>query len=202
MRTVLSSLFDRFRSAGIGDAKKRARYSDDIQLVTVVDNFSLGLPTIPFSYDNLIPSTVPPIYEFAVTATGAFSSTWELVPGGRGLWLYRINFQNSIAFNYAYWTLPAPRLVAPTVVNPTQLNASAFGSGADSLATINHGNIANDSPANTPRHVVSTPGGGGLGYHDLPQPFFCPVGMIVTVQVLASSTDREMGFTWRDIPPV
>jgi len=202
MRTVLSDLFARFRSAGIGDAKKKARYSDDIQLVSVVDNFSLGLPTIPFSYDNLIPSTVPPLYELGISGGGAQRSTWELVPGGRGLWLYRVNYQSATQFNYAFWTIPAPRLVAPTVINPTQANSAAYGSGADSLAIVNVGAITEDRPANVQRRVAVSAANGGLGYHQMPQPWFCAVGTIVTLQILGSNTDRELGFTWRDVPPV
>jgi len=202
MRTVLSDLFARFRSAGIGDAKKKARYSDDIQLVTVVDNFSLGLPTIPYSYDNLVPSTVPPLYEVGVSLGTGNRPTYELIPGGRGLWLYAILFQQATAFNWAYWTLPAARIGAPTIVNPTQANSGAFGTGADSLATFQSGFTAEDKPTNVMRRAVASQSNGGIGYHNLPQPYFCAVGTIITAQVLSSNTGREIGFAYRDVPPV
>jgi len=202
MRTVLSRLFERFQSAGIGDAKKRARYSDDIQLVTVVDNFSLGLPTIPFSYDNLIPSTVPPLYEVGASLGTGNRPTYELSPGGRGLWLYGIIWQPSTAFNWGYWTIPAFRIPVPTVVNPTQLNAGAFGNAQDSLATFQSGFTAQDIPSNVMRRASVSQANGGTGMHTFPQPYFVAVGTVITAQVINSNTGREIGFMYRDIPAV
>jgi len=201
MRTVLSELFARFVSAGIGDAKKRARYSDDIQLVSLVDDFSLGRAGIPFEYDNVIPSTVGNVYELVTFTAGPLRSTVELVAGGRGIWLLAALHSTSTAANIATWTRSAVRAPAlATIFTPTQANATCYGDGGDSLSEFRAGDAAEDVPADTPTRIALVATNAGEGAYKYPQALFIAPGQVVTQQRIGSNTNFPLGFTWRDIP--
>jgi len=203
MRTVLSDLFARFVSAGIGDAKKRARYSDDIQLVSQVDDFSEAAPGIPFDYDNLIPTTVGNVYEVSTFEAGPTRPVVELVAGGRGIWLLAALHSTASAANLAWWTLPAARVPALTrSFTPTQANSIVYGDGSDSLSTFNVGDAPQDNPADAPLRIALIAVNGGSGQFIYNRALFIAPGQVVTQMRLGSNTDFPMGFRWRDIPPV
>jgi len=202
MRTNLRNLFDRFVSAGIGDAKKQARYSDDIQLVSQVDDFSEAAPGIPFDYDNLIPTTIGNVYEVETFEPGPLRPVVELVAGGRGIWLLAVLQSTATAANLAWWTLPDPRIPALTrSFTPSQANCSCWGDGSDSLSTFNVGDAAEDDPANTPQRIALIAVNGGQGQYQYNRALYIAPGQVVTQMRIGSNADFRMGFRWRDIPP-
>jgi len=201
MRTNLVNFFQRFRAAGIGDAKKAARYSDDIQLVREVSEGSAG---IPFDYDNLIPDPIPPVYEFMIIPGGpAGRPTVELHPGGRGLWLLATLTSNTIAANIATWTIPEPgRGLFDGPTTPTQANSSSYGNAQDSLAHIESGNfLPEDIPPLTPQRTALLAVNGGQGsFFYVNMPFFVAPGTVVTQQRIGANGSIFLGFIWRDVP--
>jgi len=199
MRTNLVDFFARFRAAGIGDAKKRARYSDDIQLVREVSEGSAG---IPFDYDNLIPTTIGQVYEVLSTESGPNRPTIELVAGGRGIWLMAALHSTFAAANIAWWSIPAVR--APALARsftPTQANSGNWGDGSDSLSTFNVGTAVEDVPAEVPVRIALIATNAGQGQFVYERALYVAPGQVVTSQRIGSNSAFAMGFRWRDIPP-
>ncbi len=151
-RTSLFNFFDRFRAGQIGDAKKQPRFSDDIQMVSMVQDLSIGAGVQSgFSPGYAAPSPVLVEYafhRFQASVAGQFVRI-ELVaaaaPAGAGLWVMSWAYPAVIPRGVFVFTLAAPTGLPNFPA--TQATASAFGDGADATALLNMGTTAAAPPA-------------------------------------------------------
>jgi len=135
MRNNLRNVFNRFLAAGIGDAKKRARYSDDIQLVSIVDDFRTGAPVSQGTYGA----------HFLLDTTSGNFPTLEIQAGANGLWLMAYA-TGSLGSTINTWTIPelTPPTDPPWKVGPFQVTMDAatisfLSDGRPPLARMQHG---------------------------------------------------------------
>jgi len=197
MRTSLRNFFDRFVAAGIGDPKKIARYSDNIQLVSVVDDPG----TSPRSWTT---------YAFRVlldtAALGDFP-TIELQAGPNGLWI--MGYQTgSIAATINTWGIaeltPAggPWRVGPTQMVLDEANISIFGDGVSQARVQFGGRLKPDLPTFHWRSRVNTEAGRtesitATGTEWSGSDIWLSPGRVLVYQHL-SANDRFGGVIWRE----
>jgi len=198
MRPNLRNLVARWRAAGIGGADRFAKYSEDIQLVTLADDFSTRAP---FGYFNRIPDPIVPHYEVVTNEGTGGRATVELIPGGRGAWVFAVLHSSASAANLAWWTLTAPRVPAlGRIFNPTALTGAAYGDGRDSLAEFRVGVAPEDRPPNVQLRVALLSTNGGEGRYAYDHPLYIAPGLVLTQQRIASNLAYNLGFEWTDIP--
>jgi len=199
-RPNLRNLVNRWRAAGIGGSGQFAKYSDDIQLATLVDDFTTRAP---FGYFNRIPDPIVPHYEVATNepAPPVGRATVELIPGGRGAWVFALLHSTSVAANLRWWTIAAPRVPALNrIFTPTALTAGCYGDGRDSLAEFRVGKAPEDPPPNVQLRIALIATNSGDGRYAYDHPIYLAPGRVLTQQRIASNQDFNMGFEWVDIP--
>lgn len=199
-RTSLFEFFARFRAGGIGDAKKQPRYSDDIQLVSVVQDIAATGAGFD-RFESLAP-TIMPSYGAHMLGPGPQRSVGQLRAGEFGLWLTGIFLGTAGSFfAIDIWTEGA--LVAlddvQTDLDPvTALNCSAWGDGRNALAVIRFGNqiVPFVPPAQSWSNFGSN-AGQRTGVMVLPEPTYIGPGRVVFIQHTGNGS-QNLGYYWRE----
>jgi len=204
MRTSLFNFFDRFRTGLIGDAKKQPRYSDDIQLVSVVQDISGG----GGGGSGFAPGWAAPdpvlgefFVQFVQAALAGQRGRIELQASatGGGLWVEQAVSTPDI--NLFAFTLAAfSGLTGVVTINATAANSSAFGNGADATAVIERGTTADSQPANAWRFTIGTSAHvlGSLKTSHFP--IYIGPGRVFVLHIFTANLSANWGLQWREIP--
>jgi len=203
MRTSRFNFFDRFRAAFIGDEKKQPRYSDDIQMVSVVQDVSGvggGGGFVP-GFEAPDPVHIEYATMVSTPAVGGQFGRMELIcsAAGGGLWVSAIIGTTATNVNGRIFTLAAPSGLLTRLL-PDATNATAFGDGSPATAIIDSGNTA-FLPPNT---FWRTNSGTSTDQHGGPSALQAPVyispGRVFVFQMSNALLAGFFGVYWREIP--
>jgi len=201
-RTSLFNFFDRFRTGLIGDAKKQPRYSDDIQLVSVVQDISggggggSGFAPGWAAPDPILAEYGVQFIEASVAAQRARIELLALATGG-GLWVEQGLASGDV--NLFAFTIAALTGLG-TTLNPTAANSSAFGSGAAATAILEHGTTALGNPANAWRFTIGTTAHTLASIKSSHFPIYVAPGRVFVLHSFNSNFSVNWGLQWREIP--
>ncbi len=197
-RTSLFNFFARFTGAGIGDPKKRARFSDDIQLVSVVQDVSGGSA---FNRFQSVAPTIMPSYGFSGVTPGPNRGILQLLAGPFGLWWTAVWMGTAGSFfAVELWTEAALiTLTTETDIDPvTATDASAWGDGRNSASAIRIGdNTALASRPTAPWAFHGSNAGTRTGYNIMPEPTYIGPGRNLIMQHTGNGA-QNVGFYWRE----
>jgi len=198
MRTSLFNFFDRFRTGEIGDPKKQPRYSDDIQMVSVVQNLSPSPAFVPgFSVPN------PILREYAIffnlLGAGGFGRV-EVIPSttGNGIWISGI-LGTLTNIDGRHFTIAAPSGLA-TRVFPNETNATAFGEGLPATTIIDHGIGLVSPPSTMWRNTTGAQDDTRTSMYDLFAPVYIAAGRVYVFQMTQGGVNGFIGVYWREMP--
>jgi len=206
MRTSLTDFFDLFRVGGIGDAKKRPRYSDDIQLTSIVQDLiprggGVGGGFTP-GWQNPVPVLVQHavrIFQSQVAGERTRFEMQALATGG-GLWITGVFTATNAAIAHFFTT--GSLLGGFTTFVPTEANSSAYGDGVAPTAVLQTGTTLVPAPGQAERYDYGDGPGkltpdrfiGNTGYR------YIGPGRVFVVQLNTANVPEFFGVDWIEIP--
>jgi len=185
-RSNLRNLFGVLRELGIGPEPERPRISDDIQLTTQLQGFSVPMQ---------IPPRATPIYacEKLIGSAGFQNhGKCEMLvdPLGAGSWILPIALTGGV---YNLWTIAAQTGLQERIL-PTAANSSAFGNGQPARNICDFGTSVADAPTNswafspeTFDFVISLPA------------IFIGPGRVIKWQFGKDNQAVRLGFLWHEM---
>jgi len=207
VRTSLTNFFNLFRTGGIGDAKRQPRFSDDIQLTSIVQDL---IPRGGGVGGGFVPGWQEPVpvlvqfgfhrFQSQVAAERTRLEILALATGG-GIWITSIYSSQTQVVSAQMFTIPALTGLANRTL-PTAANASAYGTGAAATAIVDMGTSAISSPASAERHNI------GKGTQDEPayftgngtSPTYIGPGRVFVIQLFTVNVPEFLGLNWIEIP--
>lgn len=204
MRNSLFNFFDRFRAGLIGDAKKQPRYSDDIQLVSVVQDVS----GVGGGGGGFVPGFQAPdpihIEYCTMVSTPAVAGQFgrmELIcsAAGGGLWVSALIGTTATNVNGRIFTIAAPSGLFTRLL-PDQTNATAFGAGLPATAIVDSGNTVFLPPNTFWRTNSGTSTDQHGGPSALQDPVYVAPGRVFVFQMSNALLAGFFGVYWREIP--
>lgn len=200
MRTSLFNFFDLFRPV-IGDAKRQPRLSDDVQLVSIVQDLiprgGGGAAGWVVGYEAPTPAVAEFGARFAIAAVAAEVATVAIlaVGTGGGIWVMPATAENTMSARlYTQAALPG----LGSTLNATAANATSFGAGGAATAIVEFGTQVSADPANA---MGINPGATRVGGQQnlVLQPIFIGPGRVFMYESTAANAQADQVLTWREV---